>query len=371
MSDAERMRALVGYSQMKVDSEIGTQKMRSKLLVLAKSFLLFALLILFLPGCIKNKRPKVEPIIEGKTAIGPIDDIDAEATRIIRGALADEHPLIRVKAIEVVAMTDQIQLMPRVRKLMADDFVPVRFAAALAVGDLEYSFGKDALSKLLADENDNVKIAAAYSLGKLGSYDSFKVLSNALASKDQTVRANAAMLLGKSGDKRALKLLYFALRLPDSDDRVRFQAVESIAMLHDERIYPKIWSLLISTYADDRVIGIRAMGTLGTTQARDTLITKLDDDVLEVRLAAAEQLGMLGDKTGQAEVLDVFKKRLTAKMNPREREHVYMLTALAIGEIGTESLTKYLPDLLRNESKMVRIAAAKAVFLQKKGQIKP
>jgi len=355
---------------MKVDSEIGTQKMRNKLSVLA-TVLLFALFILFLSGCEKNKRPKVEPIVEGKTAVGPIDDIEAEATRIIRGALADEYPLIRVRAIEVVAMTDQIRLMPRVKRLLKDEFFMVRFAAALGIGDTEYQLGKEEVGQLLTDENDNVKIAAAYSLGKLGSYDSFKVLSEAIGSDDQTVRTNAAMLLGKSGDKRALKLLYFALRLPDSDDRVRFQAVESIARLGDERIYPKIWSLLISKYADDREMGVSSMGALGTSEARDTLITKLDDDVARVRLAAAVQLGILGDTTGETEVLNVFRKKLPTKMNPREREYVYMLTALAIGEIGTKSLTKYLPNLLRNESKLVRIAAAKAVFLQKKGQIKP
>jgi HEAT repeat protein len=38
------------------------------------------------------------------------------------------------------------------------------------------------------------------------------------------------------------------------------------------------------------------------------------------------------------------------------------MTALAIGQIGTPNLTRYLPDLMENESKFVRLAAAKAVF---------
>ena len=89
----------------------------------------------------------------------------------------------------------------------------------------------------------------------------------------------------------------------DSNDKVRFQAIESIAMLGDERILPKIWAIVYSGYADDRIIGIRAMGALGTAKAKDVLITKLDDEVLEVRLAAAEQLGKLKDPIGEPEVV--------------------------------------------------------------------
>mgnify|MGYP001110137148 CR=1 FL=1 len=52
-----------------------------------------------------------------------------------------------------------------------------------------------------------------------------------------------------------------------------------------------LWTRLISAYADDRVMGIRAMGALGTPEAKNALTTMLDDPVPEVRLAAAEQVG--------------------------------------------------------------------------------
>ncbi len=39
-----------------------------------------------------------------------------------------------------------------------------------------------------------------------------------------------------------------------------------------------------------------------------------------------------------------------------------MRAALAIGELGTEKFTKYLPQLLQNPSKRVRLAAAKATL---------
>jgi HEAT repeat protein len=236
----------------------------------------------------------------------------------------------------------------------------------LAIGDIEYRFAEKSIRPLLNDPDENIRIAAAYAMNKLGTMDSatsLEALRKAIASDDQVVRANAAYLMGKSGDKRARKFLYMVIRTKDSSEKVIFQAVESIAMLGDEHIFtPKLWPMVISTYADDRVMGIRAMGALGTPKAKEVLITKLDDHILAVRLVAAEQLGRLGDATGEPEVLDVFRKNLAAGLNPAQLEHINMLTALAIGQIRTESLSRFLPQLLRDQSEFVRLAAAKAVF---------
>jgi HEAT repeat protein len=293
---------------------------------------------------------------------GFVDDLVPQATRTVLAGLTDYDPQIRANAIEAIATTKQIKLMPKVQRLLQDDYVPVRFAAALAVGDCEYSFAESEVKRLLLDENENVRIAADYAMSKLGSGSSFELVRKALASSDQTVRANAAFLLGKSGDKSSLKWLWWILQHKDSDYKAKFNAAEAIARLGDERIDEKLLAMLISAYADDRVVGIKAMGALGTEKAKNFLITKLDDDVLEVRLAAAEQLGMLGETTGRREVLEVFTKNLTAGLDREELERVNTLTALAIGQIGTASLTRFLPPLLKNESKFVRIAAAKAVF---------
>jgi len=266
-------------------------------------------------------------------------DLIGEAVRIVEAALADADPQIRVNAIEVVAATRRVELMPKVRRLLRDEFVPVRFAAALAV-----------------------RIAAAYALVRLGHLDSFGLIRKAIISKDQVVRANAALILGKSGDARQLKLLNWALSDRDSSDKVRFQVAEAMAMLGDEQVYPKLWAMLISAYADDRVMGIKAMGALGTELAKNALITMLDDKVLEVRLVAAGQLGALGSSLGESEVLDVFRRNLTAGMDADGLERVHVFTALAVGQIRTAAVTEFLPKLLKNQSKRVRIAVAKAVL---------
>ena len=298
-------------------------------------------------------------------------DLPTRAEQIVSDALTDADPQIRANAVEVVASTRELRLMPRVQKLLADPVIPVRFAAILAIGDLGYALAKDEVAPLLNDANPNIKIAAAYAMSRLGQPQYYKDICTAVASSDQTVRANAALLLGKSGQKEGIPFLYWTLRRDDSSDLVVLQTAEAIAMLRDPRIYRTLWTRLISTYADDRVIGVRAMGALGTDEAKSAIVTMLDDPIPEVRLAAAEQLGKHGDSAGEAEVLAVFKKNLITDMDTQGQQRVKTLAALAIGEIGTERSAKYLPQLLEDPSKNVRLAAAKAVLRRTLKKLRP
>jgi HEAT repeat protein len=289
-------------------------------------------------------------------------DVQARAQQVVLEGFADADPQVRANAVEVVASTRELGLMPAVQRLLSDPVVPVRFAAVLAVGDLEYLPARNEIGPLLNDPNPNIRIAAAYAMSRLGQPELYQQICTALASSDQTVRANAALLLGKSGRKDGIRFLYWTLQRDDSSDTVVLQTAEAIAMLGDHRIYRTLWTRLISAYADDRVIGIRAMGALGTDEAKSAIVTMLDDSVPEVRLAAAEQLGKLGDSGGEAEVLAIFEKNLIATVDAQSRQRIKTLAALAIGEIGTPPVAKYLPQLLQDPSKTVRLAAAKAVL---------
>ncbi len=348
-------KVIIRSGQMKNrHKKVKTRKLKIFAFIIQISFFLF--LILFACGCGSFHADSTDLDRNNLTIT------QSEAIQIIGRSLADIDPLVRVNAIEVVATTRQLNFMPRVQQLLQDTSAPVRFASALAVGDMQYTPAKNLVNRMLKDPDSNVIIAASYAMVRLGHPEYIKVLRESLSDTNQTVRANAAMLLGKSNDRGSLKLLYWALQDKNSDDKVTYQTAEAIAMLGDESIYPKLWAMLISAYADVRMIGIRAMGTLGTRKAEDAIISMLDDSVIEVRLATAEQLGKLNNKMGESIVVDVFRKNLANQIEVQARERVYVLSALAIGQIGTSTLTEYLPQLMKSESKFVQLAAAKAVF---------
>jgi HEAT repeat protein len=292
-----------------------------------------------------------------------------QAIEVVRMGLMDENPLIQNHAIEVAATTNTTQLLPTVLKLMDDQSVPVRFAAAVAMGDTRFRPSEYSLKRLMSDKDENVRIAAYYSLTKLGHKNLEDSILNSLQSSNQTVRANAAMLLGKLGDKRVLDALYSALNDPKSSNIVRIQALESIAKLGDERLYQRIWAMLISKYTDDRIMGIRAMGGLGTRDAKNAITTLLynnednpGDQALDVRLCAAEELGKLGDYTGEKEVLGYFSS-LPTNLSALPSSRTNHLAIMAIGRIQSRQLGRYLPKILSNPNKDLKLAAAQSVLL--------
>jgi HEAT repeats/HEAT repeat len=326
------------------------------------TFLMAFSLIFPMAGCIDEEQstsysPNPSYVSRGSDMI----KMHNTALNIVKDGLKDNNGLIRTHAIEVVATCKRLELMPYVTEMLRSNSVPVKFAAATAIGDIRYTPSEFAVKKLLDDKDHNVRIASAYALAKLGKIEMADVIRKGLGSNDQTVRANAAMLLGKLGSYRDIELLKGAIRKEDSSDKVKLQSVESIAMLGDRSVFrDKLWPLLISKYADDRLMGIFGMGALGTHEAKNAILSMLHDDVPEVRLAAAGELGKLGNRSGKFEVENYLQDK-----SGIVTEQGKQFAAIAIGQIKDKSLAKYLPELMRSTSKPLRLAAAKSALLLK------
>jgi HEAT repeat protein len=312
-------------------------------------------------GCTRQQERKSQDV--ALLAQVPPEKLQTRATLIIQTSLSDTSAYMRNHAIEAAIETKQLQLMPEILKKLEDSSVAVRFTAAIAVGDLDCQTCKEQLTKNLKDTNENVRIAAAYSMIRLGDKSGYPLIRDAAVAADPTLRANALLLLGKLGSKDDLPLIYKATADVDTTDKVRMQAVDSIARLKDVGIYrSKLWPLLISKYADDRVMGIRGMGLLGTTEAKEAIQTMLQDDVLEVRLCAAEELGKLGDQGGMNQLVTYFQT------NPDLNQATMASGAgiMAIGRLNAMNLTGYLDKALNSQSSYIRLAAAQSVLLLKK-----
>lgn len=282
------------------------------------------------------------------------------AVNILKNSFSDRNPYMRIHAIEVAATTQCKEMAPYIHKCLRDSELMVRFAAVLAMGDLQCIGYEDQVRKLLKDVDTNIQIAAAYTLARLNHPEHIAVIRAAAYNTDQTVRANAILLLGKLGSQEDIDFLYTIMNRKDSTDKVRMQAVESIARLGDDQIYrTKLWALLISKYADDRVMGIRGMGALATPEAENAILTMLSDDVLEVRLAAAEELGRIGNYAGLYLVTDYFQEK-------PDLDHADMANSMAIralGRIPSTQLQVYLPNILNSQSGIIRLLGAQATLL--------
>lgn len=324
--------------------------------------------VLIAAACIVSGCRPIEPQNTATPMTVPVKPVDlqplkSQALAIIRTGISDNSAYIRHHAIEVAALTNQKDLIADIIQKLDDPSVAIRFMAAVAIGEMRCPTCGDHLKKTLADKDQNVQIAGAYALIKTGDSSHYQRIRDAAVSTDGTVRANALLLLGKLGNKDDLDLIYRATKDNDAPDKVRIQAVDSIARLKDVRIYKeKLWPLLISKYADDRVMGIRGMGSLGTKEAKDAILTMLKDDIAEVRLCAADELGKLGDSIGQEELVKYFQT------NPDlNQATVATGTAImAIGNTKSSNLTGYLANSLNSNSPYIRLAGAQSILLMTK-----
>jgi len=297
----------------------------------------------------------------GMPGFGRTESLQEQALDVVRRGLTHENSYVRAAALQVVLTAKRRDLMPIAARLLEDEVAPVRFVAALAVGELDYYAASSLLNARLKNPDPSVRLAAAYALARQGQREHLATIRESLKDTNPKVRANAVMLLGKLGDASDIRRLYQRLGADESDSRVRLQAVLAIAHLKDPNIYrEKLWPLLISVYPDDRVVGIEGMAALGTSDARNAILTMLDDDLIEVRLFAAGQLGRLGDPTGR-EMVQAYLERMppTREQTLTANEHA----AMAIGYIGGQTLEQHLPALLRDDSPMVRLAAAQSALL--------
>lgn len=321
------------------------------------SIILIALLMI---GCASEQQTESTDSLQRSSSV---QYLKPRAVIILESSLKSNNAQLRSAAIEITAETKQTDMLPHLTLLTTDPIVPVRFNAMVALGDMKCFSCKQIIRRGLNDPDVNVRIAAAYALVKINEPQFVEQIRAAAKSLDQTVRANAALLLGKLEDPGNIKLLYEVLQAGDSTDKVRLQAVESIARLGDERMYrSKLWALLISKFADDRVMGIRGMGALNTPESRNAILSLLDDDVQEVRLVAAEQLARLGDKRGEEEIYAYFQ----TQPDLNKQDMANQTAVMAIGALKSNRLNDRLPKAMDSQSPYIQLLAARSVLLQLK-----
>lgn len=115
------------------------------------------------------------------------------------------------------------------------------------------------------------------------------------------VRLHAAMLLGNARPEEALAGLIVALQDPDAG--VRAQAAVSLARLRDERAVPALARRAAAEDSDRVLLSLLvAIGVTGGPYAGRIVLPFLEHPTREVRAAAAEALGHVGD-SGQRDAL--------------------------------------------------------------------
>jgi HEAT repeat protein len=302
-----------------------------------------------------NKLPKSPPAVPPQQNVAIDPALVAAARQEILSAALVNDPLIRAHAMEGLKDGLGAPAAEWIIRGLTDNDPVVRFAAALAAGELRLHQAKNALLVLSDDADPSVRVGAKFALHRIG--DTRQSHDLELTAKDPVprTRGDTALVLGLLGEPSAVKILMPMLF--DNNPAVRLQAAEALWRLKSENGLQSLVSFSVSKFPDDQMIALLALAAPRDRRVLGHLEGELTSDYDEVSLVAARGAGLLGSDRGYGVALKGAKSA-----DPRQR----MLAAMAFGAISRTDAQPVLATLLKDADPDVRLAAATAL-LQLKG----
>jgi HEAT repeat protein len=310
----------------------------------------------------------------GCTASDPgVSDTELRRTAtayVEAGLRFPDIPAVRAQAMESATETLGDEALYQIRPGLKDEHPGVRFAACMAIGELEDRESIPQLRKLATDSDPNVRIGAFYALEKLGVTSYRRAWRDMLRYHDSAeVRRNAVLALGQLGEPEVLPLLRMAATT-DQDEGVRIQAYEAMALLGDEHAIGRFIYEALGGVGFRQPFALLTLGEVPDERVIPALVTRLETSpYLEARLAAARSLGAHGYANG----FELARKSLTwddadpAAPNDSVRSQIMRvrsMAALALGEIGDRRALKPLSRLMQDpDDPRVQLAAATAILM--------
>jgi HEAT repeat protein len=262
-----------------------------------------------------------------------------------------DDPFLRCNAIEALSDVDPADAGPVVLKELSNKQASVRFAAAVAAGQIKLVDAYQPLLTMVDDPDLRVQAGVRFALHRLGDTRLSHDLERLAGNPDPHVRGTTAFVVGLLREPSATRML--TTLLSDKSPAVRIQAAEALWRMGNLRGLEDLVAFSISGYPDDQIVALQAIAETRDQRVIQHVRGELQSDYEEVSLAAARGLGMLGSDEGW----DVVVPAANSK-DPRQRS----LAALAMGAIGRSDLQKYLKGLLEDKEPTVRISAATAIL---------
>ena len=313
---------------------------------------------------------------------------DRRAVIPLVARFSDGTPTVRRQAVQAVGKLGDKSAVPALIRLMGDPTEDVRTAAVGSLGNLGAVVAIDALIEQLGSGSQPFRQKAAYALGQIAGTpgagkegeDAMRTLVVNLKTNDQRQGAKEALrvagkaavpalvlhlqgriegdpttaveLLGDAADPRATATLAAEL------ERGRVAMPKILRALGATGDPQALVPVLRALASKDSAIRLAAMESLrplvgADARAGDVLLEHLADEDLEIRVLAAEYLGIV--RIGAA------APRLIALAGPGNPTRLRRAAIDALGEIGRPEATKALIGVLREGPVELHKAAATAL----------
>lgn len=300
--------------------------------------------------------------------------IDAKTT--LRQDADRANPSTKVFVMEAMAQVMGYEAGGVFKQALGEDSENVRFAAAMAIGDVKYSPAKSILTTkagMYTGERDKrVYCAVLYALFRLGETSQLSDLADLLQDAEPSVRAVAAQVMGKIGEPSATGPLKIVLN-DERDEGAKYNMIEALAMLGDSASQALLESYAKGFYLDLRLAAIPAMSREYSMNAVLVLRELLHPrQPPRVRVTAAGALAGLGEFNE-----DGYRLCIAAASRPEsfvdtggggrlfggiEVASLQRLAVMSLGWMKQKKAVDTLHPLLKSGDGGVRVAAAMSIM---------
>jgi HEAT repeat protein len=297
----------------------------------------------------------VSAAVRAVEALGSISD--PSIVKLLRAALQSQEPAVAIAATGALGKVGGSEAVEALVPCLRSRHTHIRAEAARALGGLGAGEATGPISQLLQDKEWEVRREAAAALGKLNNPETVEPLAKLLDDPDADVRETVAISLSKSGDRRAVGPLILALK--DESASVRRVAAAGLSRIDPDWIsLPEtrgaaeklklaiqdaepavrffVAQLLINLgeMSPEAFLGFIPQDNMASPaekrkrMAASLFIALLQDRDRDVRQAAAEALGHLGDSRS--------RQPLTRAADDADGD-VAAAIQMALQALGTES----------------------------------
>jgi HEAT repeat protein len=301
-----------------------------------------------------NQPPKPPPPVPPRVDVPADQGLRDLAWQELSQAKGSPNPIIRAHALEGMKDSVGANAGDAITSGLHDENPVVRFAAAMATGELKLEGGKKQLLALVDDVDASVRVGVRFALHRLGDVSHSHDLEVTARDPNPRTRGDTALVLGLIGEPSAANVLIPMLADPNA--AVRLQVAEALWRLGREDGLERLVSYSVSGHADEQMIALLALAAPRDRRVLGHVTGNLVSDYDEVALVAARAAGMLGSDAGYGVALKGHKSK-----DPRQR----MLAALAFGAIGRTDAQDELAQLLRDPDHDVRLAAATSLLMMR------
>ena len=263
----------------------------------------------------------------GEAAVQALRGAGARVSSLATALLPDASSRRRARLLPLV--TSAAGSVDPIMACLDDPEPPVRVLACEALARLGNTRVVSALFRLIGDGDTRVAQASAAAIQSLGSRETRSLALQQARASDPVVRRAALRILSYFGYPEALDTLLEAVE--DDDAKIRDPAAQGLALLEDPRAQAGLVRIAGHPQASTRAAAMRALGQTTTSaavtetllrglgdedawvryyatqalgrrkvsSASAALVTRLDDEAGQVRVAAIESLAQLGTDVAQ------------------------------------------------------------------------